>query len=103
MRKLCLIALLVLLVPVAANADPLTKTGWRGWGPRVGVTMNPDQFHFGGHVDFWQLRQTHPFSAEPGSRHRRQPDHLRGQLRSRVPIPVTLGCLGTVRWRWIGN
>lgn len=52
MRKLLVIAAIALLVPTAANADPMTKTGWRGWGPRVGVTMNPDQFHFGGHLDF---------------------------------------------------
>lgn len=52
MRKLTIFTLLVLLVPAAANADPMTKTGWRGWGPRVGVTIDPDQIHFGGHVDF---------------------------------------------------
>lgn len=52
MRKLALIAVLVLAIPVIANADPLTKTGWRGWGPRVGVTMDPDQIHFGAHLDF---------------------------------------------------
>lgn len=52
MRKLALIALLVLASTVTANADPMTKIGWRGWGPRVGITMNPDQIHFGAHLDF---------------------------------------------------
>lgn len=52
MRKLALIVVLVLVLPTIANADPLTKTGWRGWGPRVGVTVDPDQIHFGAHLDF---------------------------------------------------
>lgn len=52
MRDLALITLLALIIPATANADPLTKTGWRGWGPRVGVTMDPDQIHFGAHLDF---------------------------------------------------
>jgi opacity protein-like surface antigen len=52
MRKFVLIAVLALMIPTAVNADPLTKTGWRGWGPRVGVTLDPDQIHFGAHVDF---------------------------------------------------
>jgi opacity protein-like surface antigen len=43
---------LIVLIPIAASADPMTKSGWRGWGPRVGVTMNPDQIHFGAHLDF---------------------------------------------------
>ena len=52
MRGIIAITLLALRIPVVANADPLTKTGWRGWGPRVGLTFNPDQVHFGGHIDF---------------------------------------------------
>ena len=56
MRKLTLVLLLiVVLVPATqalAQNDPLTDVGFRGWGPRVGITMDPDQFHFGAHVDF---------------------------------------------------
>jgi len=33
---------LVVLTPVPADAT--------GWGPRVGVTMDPDQIHFGAHA-----------------------------------------------------
>ena len=35
-----------------ARADSGDKTGFRGWGPRIGLTANPDQFHFGAHADF---------------------------------------------------
>lgn len=41
------------LVPNAARAsDPLSDLGFRGWGPRLGLTFSPDQFHFGAHTDF---------------------------------------------------
>jgi hypothetical protein len=33
------------------QADTPQRTGFRGWGPRLGVTVDPDQFHFGGHLD----------------------------------------------------
>lgn len=52
MRKFVLIVVLAFMIPTVANADPLTKVGWRGWGPRVGLTIDPDQVHFGAHVDF---------------------------------------------------
>lgn len=49
------VALTLAFVPVVTRADmddPGTKVGFRGWGPRVGLTFNPDQFHFGAHMDF---------------------------------------------------
>ncbi len=52
MRNL-LMAACVLLVTVCTNGFAQeTNTGFRGWGPRVGLTVNPDQVHFGAHVDF---------------------------------------------------
>ncbi len=45
-------ALAVALSPALALADPDTDVGFRGWGPRVGLSFNPDQFHFGAHIDF---------------------------------------------------
>jgi hypothetical protein len=45
-------ALAVALSPAIALAGPDTDVGFRGWGPRVGVSINPDQFHFGAHLDF---------------------------------------------------
>ncbi len=39
-------------VTASANTRP---AGFRGIGPRVGLTVNPDQIHFGGHIDFGDL------------------------------------------------
>jgi opacity protein-like surface antigen len=36
----------------ACAADPATHVGYRGWGPRVGLTLDPDQIHVGAHMDF---------------------------------------------------
>jgi len=53
MRRILATAVAVLaVVPALAFADPGTDVGFRGWGPRVGVTMAPDQIHFGVHADF---------------------------------------------------
>lgn len=58
MRKfLALFALTILVMPLDAVADPGTKVGFRGWGPRVGMTFNPDQIHFGAHLDFGNFAQ----------------------------------------------
>ena len=45
-------ALAIVLGPALALADPGTDVGFRGWGPRVGLSLNPDQVHFGAHIDF---------------------------------------------------
>lgn len=45
-------ALAVALGPALALADPGTDVGYRGWGPRIGLSLNPDQVHFGAHLDF---------------------------------------------------
>jgi hypothetical protein len=37
--------------PSAAAGSGGGGHGVRGWGPRLGVTVNPDQFHFGMHLD----------------------------------------------------
>jgi hypothetical protein len=53
-------ALLLAFVPAVTRADmddPGTKVGWRGWGPRVGMSFNPDQVYFGAHVDFGNFAQ----------------------------------------------
>ena len=59
MRKILVVTLLALtLAPGGARAeadydsDPGSDIGFRGWGPRVGLSVNPDQVHFGGHLDF---------------------------------------------------
>jgi hypothetical protein len=43
------------LIPALASADAYTDVGFRGWGPRVGLSVNPDQVHFGAHLDFGQF------------------------------------------------
>jgi hypothetical protein len=45
-------ALAVVMGPALALADPYTDVGFRGWGPRVGLSVRPDQIHFGAHIDF---------------------------------------------------
>ncbi|MDM7915779.1 MAG: hypothetical protein ACE15D_17675 [Candidatus Eisenbacteria bacterium] len=56
MRKLFAVVLLALaLFTGLAFAQDETSIGFRGWGPRVGATLNPDQFHFGAHLDFGQF------------------------------------------------
>ncbi len=54
--KRTLIALLALgtLTTLTVSADARTA-GYHGIGPRLGMTVNPDQFHFGGHIDFGDL------------------------------------------------
>ncbi|MDZ4724177.1 MAG: hypothetical protein SGI97_09780 [candidate division Zixibacteria bacterium] len=55
MKKILTLVLTVGLfctLPVSSQARP---AGFRGMGPRVGLTVNPDQFHFGGHIDFGDI------------------------------------------------
>ncbi len=44
-------ALLVFLGEPAAALDRDRGFGYQGWGPRVGLSMNPDQVFFGAHLD----------------------------------------------------
>ncbi len=38
---------------VSARAEySSSDVGFRGWGPRVGVSVDPDQVHFGAHIDY---------------------------------------------------
>jgi hypothetical protein len=48
--------LLILLCGLTAVAGQ-RSAGFHGVGPRLGLTINPDQFHFGGHIDFGDLAQ----------------------------------------------
>jgi len=62
MRITIVIMLLALaLAPPVARAaqesSPGSDVGFRGWGPRLGVSINPDQFHFGAHLDFGNFTQ----------------------------------------------
>lgn len=47
------LAIIVSLANLALGQNETEeRAGFRGWGPRVGATIDPDQIHFGGHVDF---------------------------------------------------
>jgi hypothetical protein len=43
------------ILAVAAGTAAAEEVGYRGWGPRVGLTVNPDQVHFGAHLDYGNL------------------------------------------------
>jgi len=57
MKKVILTSLLVGLLCSATAFAGNRPAGFRGVGPRLGVTVNPDQFHFGGHIDFGDLAE----------------------------------------------
>ena len=56
-----ILALAFALAPSAGRAaqetSPGSDVGFRGWGPRLGVSINPDQFHVGAHLDFGNFAQ----------------------------------------------
>jgi hypothetical protein len=39
------------VLATGAGASP----AFRGWGPRIGLTIDPDQFHFGAHADLGEF------------------------------------------------
>jgi hypothetical protein len=49
---LLLAALTVALSAAGAIAQSESDVGFRGWGPRVGLSFKPDQVHFGAHFDY---------------------------------------------------
>src|SRR5512140_3858228 len=55
MKKTIIIVLAVGLLCSANASASKRAAGFHGIGPRVGLTINPDQFHFGGHIDFGDL------------------------------------------------
>jgi hypothetical protein len=56
MRKALIIAALIIPTSVGvATAAPDNAFGFRGWGPRIGLTSEPDQVHFGAHFDLGYL------------------------------------------------
>jgi hypothetical protein len=54
-KRVVLTILAVGLLSSSAVHAESRGVGYRGIGPRLGVTLNPDQFHFGGHIDFGDL------------------------------------------------
>jgi hypothetical protein len=52
------LALSIALTPAAA---PAAGGSYHGWGPRIGMTVDPDQIHFGLHVDLGYLGEQFRF------------------------------------------
>jgi hypothetical protein len=55
MKKVLIASLVVGLLCSSAVIAGNRGAGYRGIGPRLGMTINPDQFHFGMHIDFGDL------------------------------------------------
>lgn len=53
--KRYIVAAVVLVCMCSATAQAQRKAGFHGWGPRGGVTINPDQVHLGAHFDLGDL------------------------------------------------
>ncbi len=57
-RMLAATILLAIALMVTIGSDALaaqTGLGYRGWGPRGGVSFDPDQFFFGAHLDLGEF------------------------------------------------
>ena len=52
MKCLRIFVIVVLMSAIVATVSAQPKTGFLGWGPRGGITFDPDQIHFGAHLDF---------------------------------------------------
>lgn len=57
MKKILLAILVVGLTCSSSAFANKRSAGFHGIGPRVGFTMNPDQIHVGGHIDFGDLAE----------------------------------------------
>lgn len=62
MRRTNMIFTVALILAVGlgqapASADPDSDIGYRGWGPRLGLSSDPDQVHFGAHFDYGHFAQ----------------------------------------------
>jgi hypothetical protein len=57
MKQIVFTSLIVGVLTVSAAVAGQRPAGFRGVGPRVGFTINPDQIHVGGHIDFGDLAE----------------------------------------------
>jgi hypothetical protein len=55
MKKLIITIMIIGLVSSTTVFGNRRPVGLHGIGPRIGFTINPDQFHVGGHVDLGDL------------------------------------------------
>jgi hypothetical protein len=54
MSRMLAALLLAAALPIAALAGS-SDLGYRGWGPRIGISSHPDQVHIGAHLDFGEF------------------------------------------------
>jgi hypothetical protein len=45
------VVLVAALAVTTAGVEAQREMGYQGWGPRFGLTADPDQVHFGAHLD----------------------------------------------------
>ncbi len=57
MKKLVIATLIAGLLCSVSAFGSKRPVGFHGIGPRLGMTVNPDQFHFGGHIDFGDISE----------------------------------------------
>jgi hypothetical protein len=55
MKKIIALSLMVGLLFTLPALASNRGAGYRGFGPRVGYTINPDQVHVGAHIDFGDI------------------------------------------------
>ena len=57
MKRIIISSLIIGLLCSPTAFGSKRSAGFCGIGPRVGLTVNPDQVHFGGHIDFGDLAE----------------------------------------------
>ncbi|HWR81743.1 MAG TPA: hypothetical protein VN285_00415 [Candidatus Deferrimicrobium sp.] len=57
MKRIVIASLIIGLLCSPTAFGSKRPVGFRGIGPRIGLTINPDQVHFGGHIDFGDLAE----------------------------------------------
>ncbi len=57
MKKIVAVMLVLFVAGIGSAHAQEERTGFKGWGPRVGVTLDPDQIHIGAHADFGNFAQ----------------------------------------------
>lgn len=55
MKRLIITVIMLLSLSTLTALAGQRSAGFHGIGPRVGLTFNPDQVHFGGHIDFGDI------------------------------------------------
>lgn len=55
MKKILITVLTIILLSCLTTSVNARPVGLYGIGPRLGLTVNPDQFHFGGHLDLGDI------------------------------------------------